>query len=72
MEGLKYVRGAITFEGFIPKDEALEEKLQDVQYYLEVTRPLLSAIHTHAQMKGRGDGEVKCQARTVETAAGRI
>jgi hypothetical protein len=36
MEGLRYVQSAITFEGFIPKDEGLHEKLQDVQYYLEV------------------------------------
>jgi hypothetical protein len=64
MEGLKYVRGAITFEGFIPKDEALEEKLQDVQYYLEVTH--LGHICTcESAGEGGRDGR-RCMDDTIE------
>jgi hypothetical protein len=35
IEGLKYVREAKSFFGFVPKDTALLEKFDDVEYFLE-------------------------------------
>jgi len=41
IQGLNYVREAHTFFGFVPKDTALKEKLQDMEYRLQEDAAIL-------------------------------